>query len=176
MLVAMVTLIITLTTAACGSAPRTIDDSGTLAEPPCLNCDDSLPEEPEVHFSQVPRVYVTPEEVMFYADLTTDHFEREPVWVTNTTADPVEVTDIYVANSSEPNSTKNDADYFFVDKPVGRIFVASGESTSFDVGFYGSSEQRSAWLVVQTTHELHDFLLVPLDGKFFMSNGDEGDF
>src|SRR5689334_17674793 len=103
-LVAMVMLELALTTAGCGSASRSIDDSAATDLPPCLNCNQDAQDDSDVHFSQVPRVYVTPDELMFYADLSSEGFDTQLAQVTNSTNDNVWVTDVYVANSSEPNS------------------------------------------------------------------------
>ena len=156
---------------ACGELPENIDATYRFngrdisAAPPCAAC---AVVEASV-FRPTPTVAVYPEDLMFYGDSSaTDGLEPQKVRVTNATSSTVLVSNVYIVDDGDTTTGEGGGAYFSVstvadlDRPL-----APDDAVEFEVSFSLSSTQRSAFLVIETTHASYSSLVVTLYGKFF---------
>lgn len=157
--------------AACGAASPEKDTTPPPAEGGCLNCDSEPPENDELDVSSSSVLWIVPDSLMFYADLGSEGFEPQQVTVINKTLYVVLITGVYITDKNGKTTGTGDDAFFKVDVPDDKPILGPSEHVSFDVRFLGSTEQRTAWLVVETTHAGNPVLSVSLSGKYFLSDG-----
>jgi hypothetical protein len=150
--------------AACGSDEvdsNELDDS----DGNCRDCIDD-PEVKELNeIRSNSQVAVSPQELLFYGDLSNGTIPPEEAVVTNRTNKPVVVTAAYVAD--DPSSTYGGSDYFRVSGLDEAVVLNPGAKASVWVQFGSTTQQKSALLVIETNDLDDDSLLVELSGKYF---------
>ena len=158
---------------ACGDAPqqdspfsidRGAEDGYVHSGPtPCPEC--------TVHpsiWTPTLAVGAFPEHLAFYGDAeSSDNVEPKTVTVRNSTTSTILISDIFLVDDAASTGGENGAAFFDFDTPDLDQPLGSGDEIEVVVSFHSSSVQRSAILVVQTTHQSYTSLAVQLEGKYF---------
>ncbi len=136
----------------------------------CTYCE--LEPEEEVWFEPpppTPQIATLPTELGFFGSINSEAVQTaHPVIITNGTSSWVQVTNIYIVDAESFAVNGGDAQYFDVEEPDLEEPLGTGDSMELLVSFGLSSDQRSALLVIETTHPAHKSLVVALSGKVFV--------
>ncbi len=136
----------------------------------CTYCE--LEPEEEIWFEPpppAPQIEATPTELGFFGSIDSEAVRStRTVTITNGTSSWVQVTRVYVVDAESLAVGGGDAMYFDVEEPDLDEPLGHGDSLELLVSFVMSSHQRSALLVVETTHPAHKSLVVSLSGKIFV--------
>lgn len=159
--------------AACGGP---IDDEAPNKIPAPAECTGCMVEETEPAVDPEPwtrpaHVAATPREVLFYSELGSASAELPRlVRVVNTTSSTVLMTSAYIVDIETLMQEGNgDSAYFRVEVPTIEEPLAPGDEADLFVTFALSSAQRTAMLVIETTHPAYQSLVVSLAGKTFVN-------
>ena len=138
----------------------------------CLNCDASDSPQNSTDYSQGEYVRAIPEELSFFGDADTEGTPIAQVAIVNQTDIAILITNVRIMDVETENSGKDGATYFEVDWAVGiPITIAQGDQTELEVTFSQTTEQRSAKMLVTTSHPDFPILEVGLTGKYFLGDG-----
>ena len=158
-------------TIACGTLEEEHSalSNNSSYEPPTLHSFNSAPT--EVETGEQPRVWATPDLLTFFGDYEGSEqcISREVV-IVNDTAHPVHVTRAYLEDDGS-HISRSGSDFFEVawQGDMAHLLPPQGQ-LPIEVQFYRSIEQRSASLVIETTHPDYPVLLIALTGKYFLGD------
>ncbi len=119
------------------------------------------------------RVWATPDLLTFFGDYESSHevISRD-VSIVNDTPHPVHITKIYIEDDGSVVS-RHGSEFFNVSWDTeATVLLAPEARAQVQVDFHRSLEQRSASMVIETTHPDYPVLLIVLTGKSFL--GDDG--
>ena len=164
--------------ASCGSGPSdsTQSDAKFIPVQRCINCNTGGEETEEETPTREPRaaVSVSPIGLSFYGDMDSERApEAQSITISNTTPSTVLIGDVYLADHHS-KSGRGGAAYFQVGwVPDAEANVLPPNQTlELEIHFSQSTQQRSAVVVIETTHPDYPMLYVGLTGKYFV--GDSG--
>lgn len=135
----------------------------------CLNCETELDSSSGEAFRSSPRVFVWPTELMFYSEAAAE-MPTQALTVQNDTAQAVIVKNAYVIESPALIGAGG-ALYFSVEELGEEVYLDAGDAFALDVSFFGDTQQRSALVIIETTHPSFPFFVVPVTGKVFLDEG-----
>lgn len=161
--------------AGCGAEPGSerLPDSDSEAD--CVSCGRDGDATDVTAYSETPAIWATPDYLMFYGDASVaeaqDALPRQEVRVRNTTAQPALVSNIYITDNPYAVGGFGGHAHFSVELPAAQPTLAAytGELV-LDVRFLGSTQQRSAYLVVETNHPQFTSTVIGLTGKLFLGS------
>ena len=159
---------------ACGNPGD--DDSSQFWQSPnhdqCLNCDANDSPQSSTDYSQGEYVRAIPEELSFFGDADTESTPIDQVAIVNQTDIAILITNVKIMDVETQNSGKDGATYFEVDWAVGvPIIITQGDQAELEVTFSQTTEQRSALMLITTSHPDFPTLEVNLTGKYFLGDG-----
>ncbi len=162
-------LFLGLLSAACGGPE---DDPAASPEDdrPCDSCGTPITPVAERPRIIAQHVAVEPAELLFYGELSDTAIPPEYAEVFNRTSKPVAIVSAYVTDDPDKIYGQGGASFFEVSGLPETAVLAAGESLRLEVSFAGSSGQRAALLVIETTDTDDASLVVELSGKLFSTS------
>lgn len=152
----------------CGSASGE-DGPEYIPNDTCLNCETELDSSSGEAFKSSPRVFVSPTELMFYSEAAAE-LPAQVLTIHNDTAQAVIVKNAYVIESPALIGAGG-ALYFSIEELGEEVYLDAGDAFAIDVSFFGDTQQRSALVIIETTHPSFPFFVVPVTGKVFLDEG-----
>ncbi len=135
----------------------------------CLNCDSNDSQQDAADYSDREYIRAIPEELTFFGDADTQGTPIGQVVIVNQTDVPVLITYVQIRDIETETSGKDGATYFEVNWDPGMpTTIAQGDQTELEVTFSQTTEQRSAVMLVTTSHPDFPTLEVSLTGKYFI--------
>jgi hypothetical protein len=172
----LATLALLVMLTACGAPDAPPEPSVDPPESTCQACSDTYQDEtqkaPTTPLPPIRQVVARPSEVGFFGSIGAAAIvEPRTVTLTNSTSSTVKVTSVHIANIETllGQTPGSDAAFFSVTQPSLDSPLLPGESLAVLVRFTGSSDLRTAVLVLETTHPAYTQVLVGLSGKVFIS-------
>lgn len=137
----------------------------------CTYC-DTVTDEPDVPIAWpdlMAELVANPSQVMFYGGIDSPAvIEPRTVTVTNNTTSTVLVTRVFIVDAATLTTEGADAQYFSVAQANLDEPLSAGGTLDLSVSFTVSTEQRGAFLVIETTHPGTKSMVVSLAGKIFL--------
>ena len=169
----LVLCILATVTTACGVAGPDAEHAST--SPHSANTEARLfPSAPTQSSEQdAERVWATPELLTFFGDYqASSELLSRDVAIVNDTPHPIHILNVSIADDGSVVS-RHGSDFFDVEWDTESTLMVPPESrVQVKTRFLRSLEQRSASMIVETTHPDFPELVIVLTGKYFM--GDAG--
>jgi len=160
---------------SCGAPPSPNQRSPehvASGEAPCLNCKSEVPTQKKTILEEIDIIKVSPNHLSFFNDFDGGLSETDSVTVINSTERTVLLSNVQVQNVRIHQAEKSGTTYFTTDWPPGNsVVLHPGFEAQIAVTFSPTTEQRSALLVITTSHPEFARLEVSLTGKHFITDG-----
>ncbi len=161
---------------SCGAPPSPNQRSPEYVasrEAPCLNCESEIPSpQKTTTLKESDIIKVSPTHLSFFNDFDGGLSETDSVTVINSTERTVLLSNVQVQHVRIHQAEKSGATYFTTDWPPGNsVVLQPGFEAQIAVTFSPTTEQRSALLVITTSHPEFTQLEVSLTGKHFITSG-----
>ena len=157
---------------ACGSASSDRNDFPTSQRTVSTEARQfpSAPTQPSDHGPD--RVWATPELLTFFGDYqASSELLARDVAIVNDTDHPIHILKVSIADDGSVVS-RHGSDFFHVEWDTESTLMVPPDSRVYvQTRFLRSLEQRSASMIVETTHPDYPELVIVLTGKYFMGDG-----